>query len=358
MRFPLRLFIASAALAMLATTATAAWYDDYEDGLAAAKKGNWTTVIQKMNAALAQQPKENRKLKTYGAIFIAYHPYYYRGAANYNLGRYQEAIADLERTTGVGPVDLGSVDSLTMKAQSKLQAAQPVVPQPVQPQPAQPVPNPPVQQPTRTEPLPAPPSVDPALAQSRTAAERLLGQATARMTAAQREQAETLAPQEFDQARKLLTQAQSRSISASSAGDWRAVGDLADRASRAFGVSISRAQMQVAREGTASSRAADAVLEPVRQQVRKALELYFRGDFKNAAREFERLSREQGSNAMIWAFLGASQYYNYYLDGEEDSTKKTAAETAFRRARRLRPSLTLSSRYFSPRVRRFFAGVR
>ena len=53
-----------------------------------------------MTSAIKGQPNENNKARTYGAIFINYHPYYYRGVANLNLGRYQQAIDDLERTSG------------------------------------------------------------------------------------------------------------------------------------------------------------------------------------------------------------------------------------------------------------------
>ncbi|MGA8810226.1 MAG: hypothetical protein WB973_20335, partial [Thermoanaerobaculia bacterium] len=74
------------ALLLASTAAFASWYDDYDDGLKAARSGQWSTVISKMTAAINGNPKENDKARSYGAIFINYHPYYYRGVAYLNTG--------------------------------------------------------------------------------------------------------------------------------------------------------------------------------------------------------------------------------------------------------------------------------
>ena len=63
-----------------------------------------------MTAAINGNPKENDNARTYGAIFINYHPYYYRGVAYLNTGKYEQAIADFEKTSGPGEADLGSID--------------------------------------------------------------------------------------------------------------------------------------------------------------------------------------------------------------------------------------------------------
>src|SRR5437763_14733739 len=111
------------AVLLTASAAFASWYDDYDDGLKAARNGQWSAVIQKMTAAINGNPKENDKARTYGAIFINYHPYYYRAVANLNLGRYEQAVTDLEKTSGPGPEDLGGIDTLMQKAKAKLAAA-------------------------------------------------------------------------------------------------------------------------------------------------------------------------------------------------------------------------------------------
>src|SRR5713226_1821849 len=85
--------------------ATASWYDDYNAGIAAVRKGQWAVVIQKMTAAINANPKENDNARTYGNIFINYHPYYYRGLAYLRTGKYDLAISDLEKTSGPGEVD-------------------------------------------------------------------------------------------------------------------------------------------------------------------------------------------------------------------------------------------------------------
>src|SRR5437867_926681 len=131
----------AAVIFFAATAAFASWYDDYDAGLDAVRKGQWQAVIQKMTAAISGNPKENDKARTYGAIFINYHPYYYRAVANLNLGRYEQAVSDFEKTSGPGPEDLGSIDTLMQKAKAKLTA--PVTPEPQpQPQPVRPVPVP------------------------------------------------------------------------------------------------------------------------------------------------------------------------------------------------------------------------
>lgn len=68
---------------------TGAWADyrkDYQDGIAAAEKGNWTEVRRLMSAALAEESKPNPRMRTYGTNFIPYVPHYWLGLANARLG--------------------------------------------------------------------------------------------------------------------------------------------------------------------------------------------------------------------------------------------------------------------------------
>src|SRR5687768_16359375 len=115
-----RRFLVTAALLLAATTAFAAWIDDYEDGLKAAQKKDWPVVVQKMTAAIGQKPKENPRERTYGTQFIPYYPYYYRGIAYFHLGEFEKALADLEKTQGVGSVQLGSAESMADRARAQL----------------------------------------------------------------------------------------------------------------------------------------------------------------------------------------------------------------------------------------------
>src|SRR5512140_1075604 len=132
------------------------WYDDYDDGTNAAKKGNWAVVVQKMTAALSVRSKENDKERTYGAIFINYHPYYYRGVAYLNLGKYEQAISDLEKTTGRGEDDFGPIEMLMQRAKTKLAAAS-------TPEPAPAVAQQPAARPVPAQAVPAAPVIDQAL---------------------------------------------------------------------------------------------------------------------------------------------------------------------------------------------------
>src|SRR5688572_3930254 len=162
-----------AALILLLTVGVsyADWFDDYADGIKAARSEQWGTVVSKMTAAIAKKPKEGGKERTYGVNFIAYHPYYYRGMAYYNQGKFDEAMADLRKATGVGEVNLGSAESkLTQIEMRQAAAQQPVNPPPVQTQTVAP---PPIQV-TQTTPTP---TVDPGLAPARQSAQNMIAQA-------------------------------------------------------------------------------------------------------------------------------------------------------------------------------------
>lgn len=358
------------AFALPSVAAAKEWYDYYREGIAAARSQSWSTVIEKMNQAIALKPQEESRARTYGAIFIAYRPYYYRGIAHLSMGNTAPGVADLERTGGPGEVNLGAVETLLIQARQALQAQvreqererelerererqqaqQPPAQQPVQP-PAQ-QPAPPTRPPTTT---PSRPTVDPALAGARSRAESLLGQANAAAQDARRQQAPSLAAQQFQQGERLLLQASSAQTSANSAADWNQVADLADRAQRALRASITTATAAANASRSLPSRTTDEVLMATRTQLRDALESYFGGRFSDAARSLDALSRGEGrSNAMVWAFLGASRYFDYYLEGERDANKRNAAVDAFRQARAIDPSLELPARYFAPRVQRFY----
>ena len=65
---------------------------------------------------------------------------------------------------------------------------------------------------------------------------------------------------------------------------------------------------------------------------------------------------EQPDNEMLWAFLGASLYSEYYIRGEVNQVARRNAEAAFRQAKKRLKEL--DPRYFSPRIRAFYATVR
>jgi tetratricopeptide (TPR) repeat protein len=339
--------IAACFLAMLfiAATAHASWYDDYDAGVAAARAGNWSTVSAKMSAAIKGNPSENNKARTYGAIFINYHPYYYRGVANLNLGRYEQAISDLERTSGSGPEDLGSVKDLLERAKRQLQAAQTPEPEiPVtktEPAPSRPEP---------VRPTPVTPQIDPALRQRAGAA---LNGAKQKLQQAQQRKAST-SPQ-YAQAMSIYTDATARNAGAKSNEDLSSVinlagnaGDLADLAMPASVVPV-----PVVPKPTKPAVALDTVLADYKKQLRRALENYFNGEFEEASRDFSDLTLKLPGNAWVWAFLGASQYSQYAF--EADESHRAAALKSFRRAKELRTwKGGLPEKYFSKRIRRAF----
>lgn len=332
----------------LASAAHASWYDDYDAGLAAARSGNWTAVISKMSSAIKGNPTENNKARTYGAIFINYHPYYYRGVAYLNVGRYEQAIADLERTSGAGPENLGSIGELLDRAKKQLAAASAPEPEPAPVKPAV----------TQTAPAPAPvapapvaPQIDPALRQR---AASVLGAAKQKLQQAQQRRASGSA--QYTQAMTLFTDATTRNASAKNNEDLNAIISMAETASDLADLAMPPNVPAPAPTGIPPSRpaiAADTVLSDYRSQLRSALQDYFNGEFDDASRQFTDLTRKLPTNGWIWAFLGASQYSQYAF--EADESYRTAALQSFRRAKALRRwQGGLPAKYFSKRIRRAF----
>lgn len=349
--------IASALMTLVALVAAlpahASWYDDYDAGIAAARAGNWSAVVSKMSAAIAGNKNESNRARTYGNIFINYHPYYYRGIAYLNIGRYEQAIADLERTSGAGELDLGPIGTHLERAKKQLAAASEPAPEPVRPTPV----------PTQTaDPRPAPvqpaaPSIDPALRQRASAA---LAGAKQKLQAAQQRRA-TASPQ-YARAESLFGEASTRNATARSNDDLNAVlqmaesaGDLADlamppSAPAPVTPSLTPSPSPITPRPVA---AANAALEDHSEELKHALELYFAGEFEDAARGFEQLTRKMPANGWIWAFLGASQYSQYAF--EADESYRRAATKSFQKAKQLRQwKGGLPSKYFSKRIRKAF----
>jgi len=334
--------------AVFAPAAQASWYDDYDNGLAAARRGDWNKVVQHMSAAIKGNPKEGNRVKTYGTIMINYHPYYYRGVAYLNTGRYEQAIADFEQTSGPGPENLGSLDTLMERAKKQLASAN--APEPVQT-------PPPVSQPASTP--PAVPQVDPALRQRATSA---LSNAKQKIQSAQQRRA-TASPQ-FQQAMSMFTDATTKSAAARSNEDFNAVIALAQNAGDLAELAMPPSAPVVASTTPAPSltpivpKPAAATTTVMQEadysaDVRRALEYYFAGEFEESTRRFEELVHKMPNNGWLWAFLGASQYSRYAFEAEEQY--RTEALRSFKRAKQLRSwGKGLPEQYFSKRIRKAF----
>lgn len=336
-------------------TVAASWYDEYDAGLIAVKKGAWSTVAQKMSAAIKDQPKENSRLRTYGMDFRNYRPYYYRGVANLNLGRYEQAIADFEQTGGPGPENLGDLNTLMDRAKKMAAAASEPEPAPaVVQQPARPaVTTPP---PATTTPAPVVPQIDPAQRQRASAA---LAGARQKISGAQQRRA-TSSPQ-YTQATSIYTDATTRFGSARNNDDLSTVitlaenaGDLAElamppNAAPAPAIATITPSPIVPKPVAATTQ----VFDEHADDVKRALELYFAGEFADATAAFKQLTSKMPNNGWIYAFLGASQYSLYAF--EADPSFRKAALDSFRKAKQLRTwNGGLPEKYFSRRIRDAF----
>ena len=329
--------------ALTAGVVLGSWYDDYDAGLNAIKAGQWKAAVDRMTAAIAGNHNENNNARTYGAIFINYHPYYYRAVAYINLGQYQKAIDDLEKTSGPGALDRGSID--TLMAQAKKGAETPAVVTDT----VKPVTN-------TVAPPPVQPSIDNAL---RARARAALDQAKTHLQSAQQRNA-TNTPA-YQNAQDQYMKANSRWATAKTNDDLTQliaeadnIGLLADSAVVAVATTT---QPPVVSPPTTThdkpSVVTQSVLGPVSRRLRQALENYFNGDFEEATQGFQSLSRELPHNGWIWAFLGASQYSQYAFEGGD--SYKEAATSSFRKARTYgKWKNGLPDKYFSRRIRNAF----
>ena len=341
---------------VLATTASASWYDDYDAGLIAAKKGNWSVVAQKMTAAIGQLGKENSKARTYGMDFRNYRPYYYRGVAYLNLGKYEQAIADFETTGGPGPENLGDISTLLDRAKKMAAASSEPDPTPTRVDPPVRTTPPVVTPPVVTQTAAPVPQIDPGQRQRASAA---LAGARQKLEGAQRRRA-TTSPQ-YSQASSIFNDATTRFGGARNNEDMAAVislaenaGDLAELAMPPSAtpppvVATTTPTPIVPRRDSATTQ----IIDQHADAVKMALEQYFAGEFEEAAARFERLTNEMPNNGWIYAFLGASQYSLYAFEADESYRK--AALNSFRKAKQLRTwNGGLPSKYFSKRIRNAF----
>ena len=330
--FALLLFLSAAPL-------LAEWYDDYADGLSAARKGQWQVVVEKMSAAIAKNPKENDRARTYGMGFIAYHPYYYRGAAYFELGQFQRASDDLSKATGMGEVKLPSLDLdvLQMKVQARLAQAS-------APPPTNTAPPPPSQRPAPTNtvpPAPVQPVIDAALEQAKQRASLALNQASTSHNTAQDANAPTFASATFIQATETLGDARTRAAMARSTADWQEVAQLADKSRGEFDLSHPRPELPTAHQQSRPVQATDLILKDEKNRVRRALEDYYNGRYESSSREFQSLAGNELPEER--PDLGVPRRVPVFAVLPRRAAVKAparfAAEDSFRHARALRRDL-------------------
>lgn len=347
-----RIGIAVVCTLLSAGVVLASWYDDYEAGLKAVKAGQWKTAAEKMSSAIAGNKNENNNARTYGNIFINYHPFYYRAVAYINLGQYQKAISDLEQTSGPGPVDRGSIDVLMAQAKQGLETPAPVTPQQpavnIEPPITKPPVNiePPIAKPPVNNP-PAPPAIDSML---RNRARAALDNAKMHLQTAQQRNA-TAAPS-YQQAQQQYIEANNRWASAKSNDDLNVVLAAAENIT----LLADGAQPIIVTKPPKVDVATGDALGELNRRLRQALENYFNGDFDVAEHQFQALTKELPRNGWIWAFLGASQYSQYAFEG--DDSYKDAAVNSFKKARAYgKWKNGLPDKYFSRRIRNAFKQI-
>ncbi|MBN8739951.1 MAG: hypothetical protein BGP24_23580 [Lysobacterales bacterium 69-70] len=152
--------------ALCAAAPVAADYKDtYSRGIKAAESGDWATVRQRMQEAIADNPEPAQRVRLYGQRWEPYVPQYYLGLAAFNQGDCATALTQWRSAANAGVIgglpELKSVqDRNTATCESRL--AQQPKPQPPRPEPPKsggtvapdgdtPKPNPPRPEPPKPE---------------------------------------------------------------------------------------------------------------------------------------------------------------------------------------------------------------
>ena len=91
-------FLSLAVLMLFAGTLMAAgeWFREYENGVKAMEAQKWDVAIEYFKSAIKGNPNDNQKVRTYGMHFIEYFPHRELGICLYNLGRNDDALAELK----------------------------------------------------------------------------------------------------------------------------------------------------------------------------------------------------------------------------------------------------------------------
>ncbi len=244
-----------------------------------------------------------------------------------NLGNYEAAIADFERTSGPGPENLGSLDTLMERAKKQLAAANEPAPEPVRPAPEPSVPHPrrsslPRLRPDRSSIRVAESRFERARPRQdrscrpRRRAKPATRRSTRRPEPAHRGDDANTSARTNDDLNAIIDMAESAGISPS----WPCRRRLWPRLRRRL-----RLLPAVTPKPTA---AANTVLADYSNDVRRALENYFAGEFEAAARDFQRLS----ARCPATAGSGPSSAHR----NTRSTRSRRTTTTAFRLSTRLR----------------------
>jgi TolB-like protein len=94
------------------------WWNYYERGSSYAEGAFWPEAIVDFQAAIGQRDGDQRRARTYGLHFVDYFPHRELGIAYYHVGRYPEAIRELE--TSLLSVDTAKAKFYLNKARQVL----------------------------------------------------------------------------------------------------------------------------------------------------------------------------------------------------------------------------------------------
>jgi tetratricopeptide (TPR) repeat protein len=82
----------------------APWYEEYEEARKAIEDKEWQKALLHLNNAIEQRPEPKDRVRSYGTTYISYFPYLMRGFVHYNLGNYEDAMADFKTSQRYGAV--------------------------------------------------------------------------------------------------------------------------------------------------------------------------------------------------------------------------------------------------------------
>jgi hypothetical protein len=348
--------LAVAAIAGVASRASADYKDSYKQGVEAVEKSRWADAARLMQEAIAQKAVEGETIRFYGQRFEAYLPHFYLGLALFNTGDCAGALRSWATSESQGAVRKTDQFRILTRNKSSCEA---------KPAPPKPTAAPPT------------PGIDPAaLSQATQAAEAALKRAddSARVVATLQSDP-ALAPvwnqdaalgAAQQRAKEALSEARSKLESGRRKPDLAQIAEARDGADRVAQQldAVSREAARKRAEPTPGPRPTPtptALPNPTPTKAPTPAELlagataFFSAQYPQAVSLLAGADQLPGKARAQGLMLRAAARYALYLTGgEKDQGLLSSAQADARASRRLDPQATPDPQAFSPRFAELF----
>jgi len=335
------------------TASAAVWYDEYDAGLKAIAARDWTSAETRLKTALSLQSKQGRRVFAYGVRFIRYIPHYYLSVANFNQGRYQDALNQLHQIQKTGLVvnadpEFSEMNRMIQVSEEHLKPKKEETPIP--------------------PPAPPPAVEKPETADTQKAAERFEEEEKRKQEQFVnliKKAEDALSEKDFKQSRELAKQAaamgldETRIKGLSKRIDLSEKLDALERAvNKKDWPAAQKAAQQVVsfdpgnRELTRLQSLIERGLSEMKAQELedRGLLAFLSGDYQQAIILLERVANAKEDSAETWFYLGCSHAAIGFLQGKEGQPLLQKAQREFEQVRKLDPKFKTTPGFISPRI--------